>query len=127
MSLASCCACLTRIHVRPVFDEFPQRLDVPVRDGHWVRKLLGKPQRYADFRRANVRIGRDNRTTGVVDSLAHHVLPEKTFLLFKHLFPNTTHHDKPREKGIKVKLKAVVPLLDPEPVINVRALMYFYL
>mmetsp|Transcript_3975 Transcript_3975/g.8964 ORF Transcript_3975/g.8964 Transcript_3975/m.8964 type:complete len:254 (-) Transcript_3975:632-1393(-) len=49
------------------------------------RQHLGKRQRQSNLIRTNIRIGRDDRPTSEIDTLAHHVLTENTLLLLEQL------------------------------------------
>lgn len=84
--LAACVTTfLTWVHIGAILNELPHRLNVPVCDGLWVGQLLGEAQRNADLCCADVRVGRDNGSAGVIDAFAHHVLPEDTLLLLENL------------------------------------------
>jgi hypothetical protein len=55
----------------------------------WVRQLLRKPHGDADLVSADERIRGNDGTSGVVDSLSHHVHPEKTFFVLQQLHVRT--------------------------------------
>lgn len=58
-------------------------MHIPGGDRLWVGQLLSEDDRYPDLVGVDAGVRGDNRTSGVVDSFAHHVHAEQPFLLLQ--------------------------------------------
>ena len=75
----------TRVNCGTVSHGLPESLGIETSYRFWVRELLGHEYWNSDLVSSNIRVWRNNTPTTVVDSLAHHLHPEHTFLFLKQL------------------------------------------
>jgi hypothetical protein len=74
-----------RVNVRAVYDQLAHELDVGFVHAFRIRQNLGHVYRNGDLIDAEVRIGRDDRSTAKVYSLAAQVASEATLFAFQTL------------------------------------------
>ena len=73
------------VFIGTVDNSLLQLPEVVVRNRLRESQLLGEDKGYTNLIGLDVRIGRDNTTSSKVDTFAHHVLSEQTFLLLENL------------------------------------------
>lgn len=78
----------SRMNEWSIDDEFLQFGGVMLVDVFWERQTFGDIERHSDLTGVQVGVRGDDATSCIIHSLAHHLHPEETFLLFENL-PNS--------------------------------------